>query len=152
MNPNVPDNFLIDTYRDRDRAELIALWQDCKLIVPWNNPVADIERKTRDSPEMFFCGRLDARLVASCMAGYDGHRGWIYYLAVLPACQRQGLAARMVEHAETRLRERGCAKIDLMVRDSNQAVIDFYQAIGYRQDPVVVLSKRLHEDEAHDYA
>ena len=143
---------IIDSYCDADRAETIALWQACGLVVPWNNPQRDIERKCADSPELFFIGRADGRLVGSCMAGYDGHRGWIYFLAVHPDSQRRGYAARLVAHAEARLRELGCPKIDLMVRDSNAAVIEFYRAIGYQRDPVVVLSKRLRDDEPHNLA
>ena len=139
----------VDTYRDADRADIIALWQACDLVVPWNNPEQDIARKCADSPELFFTGRVDGQLVASCMAGYDGHRGWIYFLAVHPQCQRQGYAASMVKHSEARLKELGCPKIDLMVRNSNEAVIEFYRTCGYDLDPVVVLSKRLQTDEPH---
>jgi ribosomal protein S18 acetylase RimI-like enzyme len=149
---NPTDSFHIDIYRPDDQAQMLDLWRQCGLIVPWNNPLADIERKLSDSPELFFCGKIDSNLVASCMAGYDGHRGWIYYLAVQPSQQRSGLAARMVEHAETTLLELGCPKIDLMVRDSNTEVRAFYQAIGYQLDPVCVLSKRLLQDDAHDFA
>jgi ribosomal protein S18 acetylase RimI-like enzyme len=151
MSNNISDNFYIDIYRPADQADLLALWQQSGLIVPWNNPCTDIERKLADSPELFFVGKIGSRLVSSCMAGYDGHRGWIYFLAVLPAEQRAGLAARMVTHAEARLVELGCPKIDLMVRDSNTEVIAFYQSVGYQFDPVRVLSKRLLEDEAHNF-
>ena len=85
------------------------------------------------------------------MAGYDGHRGWIYYLAVAPELRRRGIAAKLVEISEAELVKLGCPKIDLMVRNTNQAVIEFYQAIGYGEDPVVVLSKRLIEDPPHDF-
>ena len=146
------EDFTIDCYRAGDEAELLALWQACGLVVPWNNPRADIARKTADSPGLFFVGKIGERLVASCMAGYDGHRGWIYYLAVHPSLQRSGYAARLVSHCENKLRELGCPKIDLMVRNTNQAVIAFYQAIGFDLDPVVVLSKRLQADEPHDLA
>jgi ribosomal protein S18 acetylase RimI-like enzyme len=151
MNSNAADKLVIDTYREADEADLIALWQRCGLIVPWNNPLADIARKTADSAELFFIGRIAGRLVASCMAGYDGHRGWIYYLAVLPEWQRHGLAARLVGHAENRLAELGCPKVDLMVRERNEEVIAFYRSIGYGLDPVSVLSKRLLDDDEHDF-
>jgi ribosomal protein S18 acetylase RimI-like enzyme len=152
MKQAAADDFTIDCYRASDEAELLALWQVCGLIVPWNNPYTDIARKTADSPELFFTGRIGERLVASCMAGYDGHRGWIYYLAVHPSVQRRGYAARLVAHSEGKLLELGCPKLELMVRNSNQAVIAFYQAIGFGLDPVVVLSKRLRVDEPHDLA
>ena len=144
--------FHIDQYQPEDQAAVIELWQHCGLVVDWNHPERDIERKLADSPELFFVGRVGPRLVGCCMAGYDGHRGWIYFLAVSPEWQRQGFAACLVEHAENSLRELGCPKIDLMVRDSNKAVQAFYRSIGYNVDPVQVLSKRLLEDEPHDYS
>ena len=142
----------IRTYRDSDESALIRLWQACDLVRPWNHPQADIARKCADSPALFFVGYDDAELIASCMAGYDGHRGWIYYLAVDPARQRQGVAGKMLRHAEASLRALGCPKIDLMVRKGNDSVIGFYKRSGYADDPVVVLSKRLLEDEEHDFA
>ena len=137
----------IRTFRDDDEAAVIELWQQCGLIVPWNNPHRDIARKCADSPQLFFVGVIAQALVATCMAGYDGHRGWIYYLAVTEAQRRLGIAARMVRHAEAELRRLGCPKLDLMVRNTNAAVISFYRSVGYGEDPVVVLSKRLIEDE-----
>jgi len=140
-------NLKIRKFQPVDASAVIDLWQSCGLVVPWNNPQKDINRKLADSPDLFFVGEIDDRLIASCMAGYDGHRGWIYYLAVDPDCRRQGLAAQIMQHAEVELKVLGCPKIDLMVRDTNQPVIDFYQRIGYKKDPVCVLSKRLAEDK-----
>ncbi len=145
------DDLVYRTYRETDEGGVIALWRDCGLIRPWNHPQADIRRKCADSPELFFVGEHDGLPVASCMAGYDGHRGWIYYLAVTPKLRRRGIAARLVAIAETELRKLGCPKIDLMVRDTNQQVIAFYRALGYGDDPVAVMSKRLIEDEPHDF-
>jgi ribosomal protein S18 acetylase RimI-like enzyme len=142
----------IRSYQPDDEASVIDLWQQCGLVVPWNNPQADIARKCAHSPDLFFVGCIDTALVATCMAGYDGHRGWIYYLAVAEALQRQGIASRMVRHAESGLLRIGCPKIDLMVRNTNATVIEFYRSIGYGDDPVVVLSKRLVEDEPHDFS
>ena len=138
-------------YRDEDEAGVIELWRRCGLIRPWNDPRADIRRKIADSHELFFIGEQDGMPVASCMAGYDGHRGWIYYLAVAPELRRRGIAARLVAIAEAELRRLGCPKIDLMVRDTNPEVIAFYRALGYGDDPVVVMSKRLIDDEPHDF-
>jgi ribosomal protein S18 acetylase RimI-like enzyme len=138
-------------YRDEDEAGVIELWRRCGLIRPWNDPRADIRRKIADSRELFFVGEQDGMPVASCMAGYDGHRGWIYYLAVAPELRRRGIAARLVAIAEAELRRLGCPKIDLMVRDTNPEVIAFYRALGYGDDPVVVMSKRLIDDEPHDF-
>ncbi len=86
------------------------------------------------------------------MAGYDGHRGWIYFLAVEDTQQRKGLASKLVSHVESTLLERGCPKLELMVRNTNDSVISFYRSIGYNLDPVMVLSKRLIEDAKHDFA
>ena len=143
------DNLNIRIYNPDDQSAVIDLWAQCGLLVPWNNPRQDIARKLADSPELFFVGEIGSDLVAACMAGYDGHRGWIYYLGVRPDLQRRGIAARMVEHAEGRLRELGCPKINLMVRKRNDAVISFYKHIGYGDDPVSVLSKRLNDDDAY---
>lgn len=140
-------NLVIRTYQHDDEVAVIELWRQCGLVVPWNNPHSDIARKCADSPQLFFVGVTATALVATCMAGYDGHRGWIYYLAVTEAQRRQGIAARMVRHAEAELRRLGCPKLDLMVRNTNAAVISFYRSVGYGEDPVVVLSKRLIEDE-----
>ena len=150
-DPFVIDPFVINQYNSDDEAEMIELWQECGLVVPWNNPLSDIARKMADSPELFFSGKIDGRLVASCMAGYDGHRGWIYFLAVTVSEQRKGLAAKLVAYVEARLIELGCPKLELMVRDANLEVIEFYQAIGYNLDPVRVLSKRLQQDKAHHF-
>lgn len=147
----MPGDIEYRIFRPADETGVIELWQQCGLIRPWNDPRADIARKLADSPELFFVAARDGRPVATCMAGYDGHRGWIYYLAVAPALQRHGIATKIMGIAEAELTNMGCPKIDLMVRDTNQAVIDFYRAIGYRDDPVVVLSKRLIEDEPHDF-
>ncbi len=128
----------------------MALWKECGLTTAANNPYRDIQRKTADSPELFFVGEHQGKIVASCMAGFDGHRGWIYYLAVAPSLQGKGLGARIMRHAEKALLDSGCPKIDLMVRKSNTLVLDFYRNIGYQSDPVVVMSKRLYDDEASD--
>jgi ribosomal protein S18 acetylase RimI-like enzyme len=152
MGISQTDGFTIDLYQAGDQDAIVELWQQCGLVVPWNNPLTDIARKIADSPELFFTGRIDGKLVASCMAGYDGHRGWIYFLAVAISEQRKGFAAQLVAHVEAQLIKLGCPKLELMVRDRNHEVIAFYEAIGFNFDPVRVLSKRLLEDELHDYA
>lgn len=97
-------------------------------------------------PPSFFVGEVKSRLVASCMAGYDGHRGWIYYLAVEKGSQGQGYGRELIEHCESELRRRGCPKVELMVRDSNTGIIDFYKKLDYRMEPVKILGKRLITD------
>jgi ribosomal protein S18 acetylase RimI-like enzyme len=141
----------IRNYRPTDKSEVIDLWRDCGLIVPWNNPETDIARKWEDSPELFFVAELEQQLVASCMSGYDGHRGWIYFLAVRPTRQRRGIAAKLIAKIEQKLVELGCPKLELMVRKSNPEVIAFYDSVGFEPDPVIVMSKRLIKDDEHDY-
>ncbi len=143
------DKFNIRTYHSNDEDAVIGLWKECGLIVPWNNPYSDIERKRSNSPELFFIGLLDDEIVTTCMAGYDGHRGWIYFLAVKKSFRKIGIAEKIVRHAEKALFDNGCAKIDLMVRNTNQGVIAFYKRVGYELDEVVVLSKRLVKEEPH---
>jgi len=145
------ENFTIRTFRPDDTTDVIDLWRECGLVVPWNNPQTDIERKCTDSAQMFFVGELENELVASCMAGYDGHRGWIYFLAVKSSQRRKRLASILVRHVEAELVKLGCPKVELMVRKTNNKVISFYKSIGFDPDPVIVLSKRLIEDEKHDF-
>jgi ribosomal protein S18 acetylase RimI-like enzyme len=130
-----------------DEAQLIELWTRCDLVRPWNDPRKDIRRKLQAQPELFLVGVLDGVIVASVMAGYEGHRGWINYLAVAPEQQGRGLGRAIMDAAERLLHERGCPKINLQVRSTNTAVLDFYGRLGYARDDVVSLGKRLENDE-----
>jgi ribosomal protein S18 acetylase RimI-like enzyme len=143
------NEMVIKNYNSSFEKQVIDLWFECGLIVPWNNPKRDIERKMDDDPSLFFICEIGGRITGSCMAGYDGHRGWIYYLAVKPEFQKQGIASKLIREAESRLLKIGCPKINLMVRKSNEDVISFYRRIGYKDDPVVVLSKKLYKDEPY---
>jgi ribosomal protein S18 acetylase RimI-like enzyme len=136
----------IRAYRAEDETAVVGLWHDCGLVVPHNNPRCDIYRKLAVNPEWFLVGVSGDRVVATCMAGYEGHRGWINYLAVSPDLRRRGIATRMLAAVEDRLRAAGCPKINLQVRQSNAAVIRFYEAVGYSRDAVVSLGKRLEHD------
>ncbi len=136
----------IRTYRESDQDAVVELWRVCGLIGPWNDPVKDIQRKMGTQRDMFLVGWLDSRLVGTIMAGYEGHRGWINYLAVAPDCWRRGLGRRLMEEAETRLRALDCPKINLQVRRSNARVIEFYERIGYSVDDVVSMGRRLEAD------
>jgi ribosomal protein S18 acetylase RimI-like enzyme len=114
---------------------------------PWNDPHRDISRKLQVRGDLFLVGVADGKIVATVMAGYEGHRGWVNYLAVAPENQRAGLARKMMDEAERRLREAGCPKINLQVRGGNASAIEFYRAIGYIQDDVISMGKRLEHDE-----
>lgn len=137
----------IRPFAPADEPALIALWRDCGLTVPWNDPHRDIARKMAAQPDLLLLGFLADRLVATVMVGYDGHRGWINYLGVAPDCRRQGFGAQMMAAAETRLRALGCPKINLQVRGTNTQVIEFYQWIGFKIDDCLSLGKRLEADE-----
>ena len=137
----------IRPYRSGDQMQVVQLWTNCGLVVPWNNPRRDIQRKLDVQPEFFLVGCLADKIIATVMAGYDGHRGWINYLAVHPDHQHTGLGRRMMYEAEVRLREVGCPKINLQVRRTNAKVIEFYRKIGYKLDDVVSFGKRIEPDE-----
>jgi ribosomal protein S18 acetylase RimI-like enzyme len=139
-------DFIIRQYHTNDEKDVIALWSECGLIAPQNNPKLDIERKLKVNPEWFLVGKLEGEIVATCMAGYEGHRGWINYLAVSPRYRRQGFAKRIMQEAERILRKTGCPKINIQVRTTNTSVIKFYKAIGYDIDDVVSMGKRLEHD------
>ena len=139
-------NLHIRPYRTDDEDAVIQLWQACQLVVPNNNPRQDIARMLRVNPEWFLVGELDGKVVATCMVGYEGHRGWINYLAVAPDYQRRGFAAQIMGEAERLLREAGCPKINLQVRATNIAVVEFYMSIGFKIDEVISLGKRLETD------
>jgi len=125
---------------------VIDLWNQCGLIVPQNDPYLDIERKLLVNPGWFLIGEKNGTIVATCMVGYEGHRGWINYLAVSPAHRRCGIATRMMKRAEEILSQTGCPKINLQVRETNQAVLAFYKNLGYVNDHVISLGKHLRAD------
>ncbi|MBG6238849.1 ribosomal protein S18 acetylase RimI-like enzyme [Mycetocola sp. CAN_C7] len=132
--------------RTDDTESVVALWRECGLTRPWNDPYADIVRKLSSQPELFLVGETEAGVQASVMVGFDGHRGWMYYLAVASDRRGTGLGRALVAEAERLLTERGCPKIMLMVRSTNEHVVAFYRTLGYATDEVVVLGKRLIED------
>jgi len=136
----------IKPYHPDNQQAVINLWQTCDLVVAWNDPVKDIHRKMLVDPELFLIGEISDEIVATVMGGYEGHRGWINYLAVSPRHQRKGLASAMMEQVEILIQTKGCPKINLQVRGTNTQVIDFYQAIGYDVENAVGLGKRLIPD------
>ncbi len=138
----------IRPFQTEDEASVVSLWQLCELTVPWNNPYKDIARKLKVQPELFLVGMLDSLLIATVMGGYDGHRGWINYLAVHPDFQGQGYAQQVMENVESELRKRGCPKINLQIRSGNARVMAFYQKLGFTDDQALNMGKRLEEDHS----
>jgi ribosomal protein S18 acetylase RimI-like enzyme len=137
----------IRPFRTEDEAFVIELWKQCGLVRPWNDPTKDIRRKGAVQPELFLVGVMDGSIIATVMAGYEGHRGWMNYLAVSPIHRCKGLARMIVAAAEDELRKLGCPKINLQVRNDNSEAIGFYQRMGYLEDAVVSLGKRLERDD-----
>lgn len=129
-----------------DTEAVVSLWHASGLTRPWNDPHRDIERKLTTQPELFLVGETDATVTATAMVGFDGHRGWVSYLAVDPSQRGRGSGRALMAEAERLLSERGCPKIMLMVRSTNTDVLAFYDTLGYAADDVTVLGKRLIAD------
>jgi ribosomal protein S18 acetylase RimI-like enzyme len=136
-------NFKIVRYSSEYQDAVVDLWRKCNLVVPQNDPVEDIQRKLVFQPDLFFVALLDGKVIGSIMVGYEGHRGWMNYLAVLPEHQRRGYGRKLVEKAVDELKRLGCLKVNLQVRKSNVSVVEFYKHLGFKDDDVVGLGKRL---------
>jgi ribosomal protein S18 acetylase RimI-like enzyme len=134
-------------YQPSDEASVVRLWTECGLVRPWNDPRKDIRRKLSVQPELFLVGVHDGAVVATAMGGYDGHRGWVNYLAVAPGLRRRGWGRLLMDRIEAQLKEMGCPKLNIQVRSSNADVLAFYERLGYRQDQTVSLGKRLISDD-----
>ena len=136
----------IRAFHAADEGAVVALWQECGLTRSWNDPRKDIARKLAVQPELLLVGVTDGAVMASVMAGYEGHRGWMNYLAVAPRFRGRGYGRALVEHVERLLLERGCPKVGLLVRSSNPDAVEFYRRLGYAQDESISLGKRLIVD------
>lgn len=136
----------VRTYSPEDQPAVIDLWHRCGLLRPWNDPGKDIGRKLKANSDWFLVAVVENKIVGSIMIGYEGHRGWINYLAVDPDRRRQGVGRGLMEQAEELLRKAGCPKINLQVRSGNKEAADFYTRLGYLQDDVISLGKRLEPD------
>ena len=133
----------IGELREAEAEAAIALWREAGLLRPWNDPRADIRLALAGPSSAIIAARLEARLAATVMVGWDGHRGWIYYLAVARDLQRRGIGARMVKAAEAWLVRRDAPKLNLLVRTENNAVLGFYESLGYRRSDTVLLQRVL---------
>ncbi|MCW4052378.1 MAG: GNAT family acetyltransferase [Candidatus Bathyarchaeota archaeon] len=136
-------SFEIAEYRSEYQNSVLDLWKKCGLIVPQNNPVEDIQKKIEYQPELFLIAFLDGHVIGSVMVGYEGHRGWLNYLAILPKNQKQGFGRNLVEGAINVLRRLGCLKVNVQVRKRNASAIGFYERLGFTNDNVVSLGLRL---------
>jgi len=136
----------IQPYASKYEKGVIGLWERCGLVRPINDPQKDIRRKMKVNPELFLIGLIDGKVVATAMGGYEGHRGWVNYLGVDPALQKNGLGRQIMQALEEKLLERGCAKLNLQVRTDNTEAMKFYECIGYKRDEVISMGKRLIPD------
>ncbi|MDN3443303.1 GNAT family acetyltransferase [Microbacterium sp. APC 3901] len=140
--------------RPFDRADtesVVALWTEAGLTRPWNDPRLDIERKLTVQPELFLVVEdeersTSARIIGTVMAGYDGHRGWLYYLATARSHRHRGIARSLVREAERLLLDMGCPKVQLMVREGNEGALGFYDDLGYERFSVSNTGRRLIVD------
>lgn len=132
-------------YQPSDEASVVALW---RVVFaddpPHHDPAASIQLKMETQPELFFVAVRGADVVGTIMAGFDGHRGWIYRVAVSPQQQRQGIGTALVRHAEAALIARGAPKINLQIRVTNRQVAAFYEHLGYVVEERISMGKRIH--------
>ena len=133
-------------FTKEDSEAVIDLWRRCELIVPWNAPEKDILRKLSVNDDLFILAEEKRGIIASAMGGYDGHRGYIYYLAVLPEFQKKGVGSEILKKIETKLLNKECPKINLFVRNTNLRVQAFYKKNKYKIQESQIYGKRLIED------
>ena len=138
---------VIRPFADSDTEAVVALWEHAGLTRPWNDPRKDIARKRSVQSELFLVAVDGSQLVATVMAGYDGHRGWVNYLAVDPDYRHRGIGRRLMDKVERGLASLGCPKINLQVRVENDDALAFYERLGFTRDAVVMLGKRLECDD-----
>ena len=139
--------YIIRPFKLEDKNSVVELWKICRLTRPWNNPEKDIERKLNVQSEMFLVLEIQRSIIGSVMAAYDGHRGVINYLAVHPGFQKKGYGKILMTYVEQELLNKGCPKINLLVRSDNLNVKRFYKGLHYdEQDDVKVFGKRLIPD------
>jgi len=137
---------VLRAFTPADTDAVIALWESCGLVRPWNDPRRDIARKLTVQPELFLVAEAERAIVGAGMAGFDGHRGWVNYLAVRPDLQGSGLGRAFMAEFERLLTDLGCPKLNLQVRAGNEQVLGFYESLGYAPDHTVSLGKRLIPD------
>jgi ribosomal protein S18 acetylase RimI-like enzyme len=136
---------LIRPYEDADESPVISLWSEVlPNSAPHNDPATSLRKKLEFADDLLLVALVDEVVVGTVMGGYDGHRGWIYSVAVDPRHRRQGIGGALLRRMETLLGERGCLKLNLQVRASNTAVIGFYRQLGFAVEEIVSMGKRLY--------
>ena len=139
---------VVRPYKESDAAEVAAIWREVFPNNPWwNVPEEDIKRKLKIQRELFLIAELDGSVVGTAMAGFDGHRGWVYYVTVKPDLQRNGIGETLMKRVESDLKKIGCTKLNLQVRASNKQVVKFYKKLGYKAEDLVSMGKLFQDDE-----
>jgi ribosomal protein S18 acetylase RimI-like enzyme len=138
----------IRPFKKTDTGAVTTLWREIFLDdAPHNAPELVIKQKLQCQPELFFIGELDGALVGTVLSGYDGHRGWLYSVAISPQQRRKGLGTQLIQHAEKELTAIGCTKINLQVRSTNAAVVSFYKEMGYGIEERISMGKRFANND-----
>jgi ribosomal protein S18 acetylase RimI-like enzyme len=134
----------IRSFQEADREGVVALWRTVFPDAPArNDPLRDIERKLSVQPELFLVALHGSGLVGTCMAGFDGHRGWVHLVAVLPSHRRRGVGGALMRRAEALLADLGCPKLNLQVRASSPEAVPFYESLGFQVEDRISMGKRL---------
>ena len=137
----------IRIYREKDRRQVLALWRECNLVRPKNNPKKDLDRKKGFGEELFLVLEEEEKVIGTVMGGYDGHRGIINYLGVHPSYRGQGFGKMLMQAVEKKLKDLGCPQVNLLVWTNNSKVLDFYEKSEYsKANDIVLLRKRLISD------
>ena len=141
-----PLNYKIRPYQEKDRDGLISLWTEIfPATSPHNDPETSLDKKLRNDPDLLLVAVMDGLVIGSVMGGYDGHRGWIYSLAVSPSLRRKGIASALMQAIEAKLRKRGCLKLNLQVVSANSAVVALYEELGFHVEERISMGKKLYE-------
>ena len=146
MNLTAKPEIKIRPFQADDENGVMELWTITGLTRPWNDPKQDIKRALSVQPELFLVAVNQTRVIGSAMGGYDGHRGAVYYLAVHPDNQSNGIGTRLMQTVEDRLIDLGCPKIHVMIRDTNLATKHFYEKLAYQDVAVKIYGRRLIAD------
>lgn len=139
----------IRAFRGGDHDQVVDLWRSVfPDAPPRNDPVLDIQRKLSVQPELFLVALFDSRVVGTCMAGFDGHRGWVHLVAVAPQHRRRGVGSALMRQAEARLMRMGCPKLNLQVRATTPEAVGFYERLGFQVEERISMGKLLPPGEA----
>ena len=138
------DSLIIRPYRDSDKKDVVSLWRQVFPDSPsWNDPETNIKLKLAIQRDLFLVAELDNNIIGTAMAGFDGHRGWVYYVAVKPEYRRRGIGRALMLAVEQGLTRIGCTKLNLQVRSSNEETVKFYKSLGYNTENRISMGKLL---------